>query len=98
LKNEKVKAIQRPKIIQESFSEGEEEENKTPICKFYLVGKCNKGSFCPFSHVKTKKKDFDEKKFLNEKYLPILSNIPCKYFQDNGDCPFGQHCYYFHEE
>jgi E3 ubiquitin-protein ligase makorin len=58
---------------------------KKQVCRFNLMGKCNKGEQCQFIHEST-----EEKK-------EISSTVPCEFFK-MGKCKFGNFCKFLHEE
>jgi hypothetical protein len=58
---------------------------KKQVCRFNLMGKCNKGEQCQFIHEST-----EEKK-------EISSIVPCEFFKI-GKCKFGNFCKFLHEE
>ncbi|KII74792.1 Zinc finger CCCH domain-containing protein 6 [Thelohanellus kitauei] len=53
-----------------------------PVCKFYLEGRCNKGSQCEFRHEGGVKKKME----------------PCKFFLRDGSCFRNKDCVYMHGE
>lgn len=92
-----------------------QEQNPKPvrepiICKFFLEGRCQKGTDCPFSHNTVLNKKLEPCKFFlngfcakNENCLFMHGEFPCKFFhRKNGNpnkssCIHGDQCRFSHE-
>ncbi|GFN93903.1 Zinc finger ccch domain-containing protein 6 [Plakobranchus ocellatus] len=57
--------------------------SERPICKFYMDGKCAKGSGCQFNH------DIETPR-------PKMENYPCKYYHTGAKCFSGDRCKFSH--
>ncbi|VDM30826.1 unnamed protein product [Hydatigera taeniaeformis] len=73
-------------------------------CRFYLEGRCNKGSECPFSHGFTPAKKQELCKFYatggcsKGSGCPFLhGEFPCKFFHLSKNCYHGSNCKFSHE-
>ncbi len=81
------------------------------ICKFFLEGRCQKGSECPFSHNTVPNKKMEPCKFYlngfcakNENCLYMHAEFPCKFFHRKSNnpnvksgCIHGDQCRFSHE-
>ncbi|KAL5972080.1 Zinc finger CCCH domain-containing protein 4 [Taenia solium] len=73
-------------------------------CRFYLEGRCNKGSECPFSHGFTPAKKQELCKFYatggcsKGSSCPFLhGEFPCKFFHLSKNCYHGGNCKFSHK-
>ena len=72
--------------------------DKTPLCRFFLLGECQKGNGCEFRHSKETQRvvmavgltgpgpDSQKQKL-----------IVCRQFSERGSCSFGDRCKFFHD-
>ena len=71
------------------------------VCPFFLKGECKYGDKCRFTHEKRKHSNggsLQGRHLLNEESLQKFAQIPCKYYVQQGQCPFGDACYYKHHD
>ncbi|GFS16529.1 zinc finger CCCH domain-containing protein 6 [Elysia marginata] len=61
--------------------------SERPVCKFYMDGKCAKGSGCPFNH------DVESSPRMK---MEVLQNYPCKYYHTGAKCFSGDRCKFSH--
>ncbi|XP_040568949.1 uncharacterized protein [Lepeophtheirus salmonis] len=57
------------------------------VCQFYLRGRCNRNN-CEFKHVKPVE---------DAANASIYRKTPCRFFEANGSCRFGDNCRFFHD-
>ncbi|KAJ1687857.1 hypothetical protein LUZ63_019247 [Rhynchospora breviuscula] len=97
LKKEGVKRLRLPLLVKK--------EKEKKICKFYLLGKCQQGDQCKFSHDATpvtKSKacsHFARGECLKGDECPYdhdLSKYPCHKFVSEGMCNRGANCKFSH--
>ncbi|KAJ4749863.1 Zinc finger CCCH domain-containing protein 7 [Rhynchospora pubera] len=97
LKKEGVKRLRLPLLVKK--------EKEKKICKFYLLGKCQQGDQCKFSHdvtPVTKSKacsHFARGECLKGDECPYdhdLSKYPCHKFVSEGMCNRGANCKFSH--
>nr|XP_027203912.1 ras guanine nucleotide exchange factor P-like [Dermatophagoides pteronyssinus] len=73
---------------------------KTP-CRFYIEGKCHKGSDCLYSHDVSIPKRKELCKFYlqgkGDDCLFMHSEFPCKFFHTNTKCYAGENCRFSHQ-
>ncbi|OTF82904.1 hypothetical protein BLA29_003865 [Euroglyphus maynei] len=73
---------------------------KTP-CRFYVEGKCHKGSDCLYSHNVPIPKRKELCKFYlqgkSDDCLFMHSEFPCKFFHTNTKCYAGENCRFSHQ-
>ncbi|QQP57661.1 Zinc finger CCCH domaincontaining protein 6like [Caligus rogercresseyi] len=58
------------------------------VCQFYLRGRCNRSN-CEFKHVKPSEGGSGSSS--------IYRKTPCRFFEANGSCRFGDNCRFFHD-
>ncbi|EQC26564.1 hypothetical protein SDRG_15594 [Saprolegnia diclina VS20] len=72
----------------------DDEVDGTPMCKFFLAGKCRRGDHCKFAHVDATSSSLEEKKKKKRKRRGPSKAI-CRQFLD-GKCRRGAKCRYAH--
>ena len=81
-----------------SFPRRTPDPDKTPLCRFFLLGKCQKGNSCEFRHSKKTQRVVMAVGLTgpgpdsqNQKH------IVCRQFSERGSCSFGDRCKFFHD-
>jgi hypothetical protein len=79
------------------------EKNFKPLCKFFVEGKCHKGSDCSYSHETSPSKKKEICKFYLQGFcgkgsecLFMHNEFPCKFFHTNVECYSGDNCRFSH--
>ena len=83
---------------QQSFPNDKPDADKAPLCRFCLLGKCQKGNGWEFRHSKKTQRVVmavgltgPGPGFQNQKH------IVRRLFSDRGSCSFGDRCNFFHD-
>ncbi|RWS12397.1 hypothetical protein B4U79_13395 [Dinothrombium tinctorium] len=89
---------------QQQQQQQQQPPHQKATCKFFLDGKCHRGSECPFQHDLPPVKKKDICKFYLQGYcgkgehcLFMHGEFPCKFYHTGAECYSGDNCRFSHE-